>query len=217
MARVYVFADESGNFDFSLKQGASKYFLLGTLVLDPQAGEALLRLRRDLAWAGVGLDSTFHASEDEQAVRDAVFKMLQGTAFRFDVTLLEKRKTRPDLQKDPERFYKLAWYLHFKYVCPRIVSKNDELMVIAASLWTKRRRRALRAAVADVVGQSSNCKAWKVAWWPSESDPCLQVADYCAWAVQRKHELGDERSYALIRDKIHTEFQVFETGGTYFY
>src|SRR6267154_1718997 len=209
MARVYVFADESGNFDFSLKDGASKYFLLGTLALDPQAGEALLRLRRDLAWAGIGLESTFHASEDEQAVRDAVFRMLQETPFRFDATLLEKRKTKPELQRNPERFYKMAWYLHFKYVCRQLVGPTDELMVIAASLWTKSRRKALRAAISDVVAQSSHCKAWKVAWWPSESDPCLQITDYCAWAVQRKHERGDERSYSLIKNKVHTEFRAF--------
>ena len=217
MPRIHVFADEAGNFDFSSKDGASRYFLLGTLALDPKAGESLLRLRRDLAWAGVGLESTFHASEDEQAVRDAVFRMLQETPFRFDATLLEKRKTKPELQKNHERFYKTAWYLHFKYVCPQIVGSDDELMVIAASLWTRARRKALRTAIGDVVAQSSRCKSWRVAWWPSESDPCLQIADYCAWAVQRKHERGDDRSYKLIKDKIRTEFRAFEVGSTVYY
>jgi hypothetical protein len=31
MARRYVFADECGNFDFSTKLGASKYFILTTV------------------------------------------------------------------------------------------------------------------------------------------------------------------------------------------
>jgi hypothetical protein len=30
---------------------------------------------------------------------------------------------------------------------------------------------------------------------PHMSDPCLQVADYCTWAIQRKWERGDERSH----------------------
>ena len=51
MARIYVFSDESGNFDFSRNQGASRYFGLGTITLrDDQPRELradLLQLRTD--------------------------------------------------------------------------------------------------------------------------------------------------------------------------
>jgi hypothetical protein len=57
MSRVFVFADEAGNFDFSRRAGASKYFILVTITLpDCSAGLALLELRRELAWEGMGLD-----------------------------------------------------------------------------------------------------------------------------------------------------------------
>ena len=53
MARIHVFADEAGNFDFSSRSGASRYFILTTVTIgDFGAGDALLALRRQLAWEG---------------------------------------------------------------------------------------------------------------------------------------------------------------------
>jgi hypothetical protein len=67
MGRVYVFADEAGNFDFPRASGATRYFILGTITTsDASAGEALLDLRRELAWEGVGL-ATLTASDTATA------------------------------------------------------------------------------------------------------------------------------------------------------
>lgn len=219
MARVYVFADEAGNFDFTTKNGASKYFILGTVTLQSvDMGARLMTLRRELAWRGLGLESSFHASEDAQAVRDEVFKALIEENFRFDCTILEKRKTLPRLQ-DEHAFYKIAWYLHFKYIAPKIVSPGDELLVVAASLGTKKRFKTMRMAVEDVVWQFAwhRTLSHRVAFWRAESDSCLQAVDYCTWAVQRLYERGDARSYNLIQNKIHSEFPAFAPGKTYYY
>ena len=215
--RKYVFADEAGNFDFSDKNGASQFFILTTVTADsPDVGDDLLKLRRALAWDGIALESNFHATEDAQAVRDQVFGVLVDHDFRIDTTILEKRKTRPHLAEDKDRFYKMAWFLHFKYVAPYIASASDELLVVAAQIGTKKRRKAMRLAIADVVDQSTMCE-WEVAFWPAGSDPCLQVADYCCWAIQRKYEQSDTRSYDLIKDKIETEFQPYKVGKKRYY
>jgi hypothetical protein len=50
-----------------------------------------------------------------------------------------------------------------------------------------------------------------------ESDPCLQVADYCTWAIQRKWERNDNRSYDLISGKLESEYDVWAIGRTYHY
>jgi len=213
MGRIYVFADEAGNFDFNRKQGATAYFMIGTLTLpDLTLEQHLLDLRRDLAWRGFPIESAFHAGEDAQAVRDEVYRVLQAVPFRFDVTIFEKCRTRPRLQSDWERFYKVAWFLHFKYVAPQIATAKDELFVIAATIGTKKRRSVIRAGIEDVVSQSTICSNWNVAFWPSESDPCLQAADYCTWAVWRKWEGNDPRSYQYLTGKVMTEFSVFARG-----
>jgi uncharacterized protein DUF3800 len=216
---LHIFADESGNLDFGPKRGASRFFILGTVTIPGTLalGEQLLDLRRGLAKQGLGLDSpSFHASEDKQAVRDEVFGLLAEADFRFDCTVFEKCKTRPHLSRDRELFYKTAWYYHFKYVAPRVTRSNDDLLVVAASLMTKKQRTSIREAIVDVVDQLTVCKR-QVAFWPVESDPCLQVADYMCWAVYRKYERNDCRSYELIQRKIRSEFNIYRGSSTTYY
>lgn len=111
MARIYLYADESGNFDFSRKPSASKYFILTTVRIDNHAiGDELTALRRELAWSGVDLHREFHATEDLQTVRDRVFQVIAAHDFRIDVTLLDKPKTQSHIRATEDRFYKTAWY-----------------------------------------------------------------------------------------------------------
>ncbi|CAA9356961.1 MAG: hypothetical protein AVDCRST_MAG68-4095 [uncultured Gemmatimonadetes bacterium] len=63
----------------------------------------------------------------------------------------------------------------------------------------------MHAAVQAAVLDTSPATEVRVASWDAQSDPCLQVADYCCWAMRRKWEMGDLRSYDLIREKIGLE------------
>lgn len=218
MADRYVFADEAGNFDFSTNQGASKYFILTTVTVDDcEIGNGLLNLRRELAWEGVNLDRVFHASTEKQAVRDRVFGLLEDFNFRVDATILEKSKAMPKTYEE-RYFYQLAWYLHFKYVAPQITTAGDRLLVTAASVGTRKKKAEFHAAVQSVARQILPHVTHQVAAWSYESDPCLQVADYCTWAIQRKWESGwDDRSHALIADRIRSEFDVWAVGTTHYY
>ncbi|HVH51423.1 MAG TPA: DUF3800 domain-containing protein [Gaiellaceae bacterium] len=216
MADKYVFADEAGNFDFSSRHGATRYFVLSTVTVDdPSVGNELLALRRTLAWEGVNLDRAFHATTEQQVVRDRVYDLLADQDFRVDATIFEKRKALPRLHEE-ERFYQMVWWLHFKFVAPQILSAGDRLLVTAASLGTKKKRADFHNAVRRVAQQVVSVEH-QVAFWPHESDPCLQVADYCTWAIQRKWESGDDRSHVLIADKIASEFDVWQIGETTYY
>jgi hypothetical protein len=207
----YVFADEAGNFDFSQGRDASRYFVLCTVTAEHcAAGDALLALRRDLGWRGLHLDRVFHASEDSQAIRSEVFALLGAQDFWVDATILEKRKA-PARLRNAASLYELAWYLHFKHLAKRMRASN-RLFVAASSMGTKRARGALHAAIDDVVRELSPCGSHRVAFWPAASDPCLQVADYCTWAIQRKWERDDDRSRALILPKIRSELDVWGSG-----
>jgi hypothetical protein len=156
-------------------------------------------------------------AEDRQEIRNLVFKLLEAHEFRVDATILDKTKTLPRLAQDRLRFYKQAWYLHFQYVGPRVVGPEDDLLVVASALQVNRKKAVLGHAVRDVVGQIVEARSYQTAFWPAQADPCLQVADYVTWAIQRKHERGDSRSYELIRSKIASEFQPFRIGSTTYY
>jgi hypothetical protein len=216
VADRYVFADESGNFDFSPRKGASRYFILTTVTMeDCRPGDHLAHLRRQLAWQGHDVSQPFHASEDKPAVRSAVFQLLKRLPLRIDATALEKRKAQPHLHND-QALYKMGWYLHFGYVAPIVATTQDKLLVVAASLGTKKTRGLFRESVEDVVRQVSPARH-RVAFWEAVSDPCIQVADYCCWAVQRAWELGDRSYLDLLGSKVASNKDIFETGTDYFY
>ncbi len=106
MSRIHLYADESGNFDFSRRPGASRYFILTTVTLEDHAICAdMLELRRDLVWRDVDVQNDFHAAEDRQAIRDAVFALLGAHDFRIDATIIDKPKAHPRTRVSDERFY----------------------------------------------------------------------------------------------------------------
>jgi hypothetical protein len=217
MSDVLVAADESGNFDFSRNPGATRYLILCTVTAeDFEFGNGLLDLRRRLAFEGKHLKADFHAATDPQEVRDDVFALIAASKIRVDFTLFEKSKAQSHLQSKSS-LYKMAWYLHLKYVAPRVVRKDDRLLVVAASMGTAKDRGRFLQAVEDVVQQVSPCRDHQVAFWRDESEPCLWVADYCAWAIQRKYERSDDRSYVLIEHLVKSRFDAWSIGPTHYY
>lgn len=192
--------------------GVSRYFMLGTIATeDCGFGHTLTDLRRELCFFGFE-GRAFHATSDRQAVRDRVFPILADSGVRFDVTIFEKRNALPHLQQNPARFYQTAWYQHLKFVAPRVVGRDDELLVVASELQIERKKRQILDAIHDVVRQVGVAARAEAIFVAASSDPCLQAADYLSWAVQRKHESGDDRSYNQIAHLIQSEFFPFRNG-----
>lgn len=219
MGQKFIFGDESGNLDFSSKPSASNYYITTTVALDGHCsiGNEILDLRRRLAHDGHLLTDGFHCSEEKQAIRDAVFSLIAEHDFRVDATIMEKRKAIDRLRSNPPRFVKQCWFLHFKWLVPRVATSGDRLFVAQAAVKTAKGRDDLRHALDDVVDQVAPGIDWCAVFWPSRTDPCLWVADYCCWAIQRLYERGDDRSYRLIASKVRSEFQPFRNGTQIFY
>jgi hypothetical protein len=220
--RKYLFSDESGDLQCRDDPNVSRYFAVGSLLLSENElrdlRSVLSTLRDELAWRSHGLDSAFHATTDRQHVRDQVFAVLARLDFRFDVTLLEKRKAQPQTRPDEPTLFRYALYYHLKYHAPRVFSEGDEVLIVAAELGTRRMRKAFREAIEDVMTQ---CLPYRVkrtlAFWRDESDFALQAVDYLTWAVTRFYERGDRRSYDLIAHKVNSTFDLFSSGTTYYY
>lgn len=217
--RRYVFADEAGCFAFNSHQRSSKYFILCTVTLeDCTVGARLLELRRQLVWEGLPVADFFHATEDKQAVRDRVYASLQNETFTVEATILEKSKAQPQTRTSNARFYKYAWYYHFKGVHRYLPNQLRELYITAASVAQKKHQKVFSAAVEDVANQYyGNRIQWRTDHPPSMADPCLQVADYCTWAIQRKWERQDVRAYNLIQGRIRHEYESWRHGTRHYY
>ena len=219
MSRNYLFADESGNFDFRRAQGASRYFILTSVTLrDCSAFNlGLHQLRHQMAWEGFDHPGPFHAAHDPAPVRERVFSLIDAQSFVVDALILEKAKAMPRLRETEELFYQHAWFYLMKYVVPRTM--GEELLVVTASLGSKKKRRsAFYTAVQDVMRQiGRNRMRYRTACWESSSDSCLQMADYCGWAIQRKWEAGDPGPHTRIASKIRSEYDLFARGTMLYY
>jgi hypothetical protein len=218
MSRQFLFADEAGDFAFSPGPRTSRYYIVCTVVMkDCHAGTGLLELRRKLAWDKQPIRDYFHAAEDRQSVRDHVFSYLQGLDFSIQATIMEKSKALPRIRPTEERLYKYGWHYHFKFSADKYLELCDELQITVASIGTKKKRTEFEDAVRDVVAQKVARKRWKASFWPCQTDPCLQIADYCTWAIQRKWERQDTRSFDLISNKVNHEVDMWAHGTHHHY
>ncbi len=177
----------------------------------------ILNIRRNLQINGDPGRTKLHATSDAQIIRDEVFDLLKRCTFQADFTILEKSKAQPQTRDSDATFYRYAWYYHFKHVGPKRCAKSDKTLITAASLGTKKTKASFKSAVNNAVQQSLPRNKWEVAFPQSSEEPLLWVADYAAWAVQRKWERGDDRSYLLIKDKIATEYELWKNGTTAYY
>ncbi|KAA0689474.1 hypothetical protein DTW90_31810 [Neorhizobium sp. P12A] len=136
---------------------------------------------------------------------------------RFRLPLCEKSKAQPQVRRDKARFYQYAWFYNFKFAIARHIPADTDLLVTAASLGTKKEKLSFTNCLSDVMGQTITTGRWAVDFRPSVADCSLQMADYCAWAIQRKWERNDTRSYDMIKDRITYEYDLWRRGAVHHY
>lgn len=219
MSDRFIYADEAGCFTFNRNQNVSRYFIIATVDMPNwvQPTIALQKLRHTLISEGLEVGDYFHATKDSQAVRDRVFTEIGNHDFGIQATICEKAKAQPQVTQSKARFYKTPWYFHCRHgLVPRIRSSSN-VVLTAASLGTKKEKLAFTQGLDDVMSQNMGNKSYMVDFRPCQNDPCMQIADYCAWAIQRKWELSDSRSYNLIKDRITREYDLWSHGGKLHY
>jgi hypothetical protein len=216
---LYIFLDEGGNFDFST--GGTKYFTLTALSKERpfEAYKALCELKYDLIELETEIES-FHAAEDRQAVRNSVFDIIQKhtDGLRLDSLIVEKRKTGPALQKE-ERFYPdMLGYLLPYVIKGYDLSAFEKVLVFTDTIPVNRKRKAIEKAIKKTLAQKlPEDVMYEIFHHASKSNFDLQIVDYCNWAVYRKWESKDVRSYELIKGVMHSEFDIFRKGSRLYY
>jgi hypothetical protein len=216
---LYIFLDEGGNLDFS--GSGTKYFTLTSLSKERpfEAYKAMNELKYDLIECETEIEY-FHASEDRQAVRNEVFEIINThlDQTRLDSLIVEKIKTGPALQAEEKFYPRMLGYL-LKYVVNGYdLTMLEKVIVFTDSIPVQRKRKAIQKAIkiflANVLPAGVTYGIYHHA---SKSNFDLQIADYCNWAVYRKWESGDARSYDIIRRVVRSEFDIFQKGTKYYY
>ena len=205
--RVYVFLDESGNLDFNTS--GTRYFVLTSASMKRpfQMNDALDGYKYDCVEYGLDPER-FHCAYDNKYVRNRVFDIIGDHSEGLEIHSLfvEKSRVAPDNRAE-ERFYPemLGNLLRHVLETP-FHAAADEIIVITDTLPLKRRRHAIRWAVKPTLARMlPNSPRYRVLHHDSRSHYGLQVADYCCWAIFRKHERGDGTYYGRIRSALSSE------------
>lgn len=219
MPTLHLHLDESGNLTF--KPSGSRYYVLtAAWTYDPPGlADDLNRLRFSLLKQGHDLHR-FHATEDRQVNRDAVVNALARHAgWSFAAVVIEKAKVYPDL-RPPHRFYPRFAASVLRYVFRRhLQAGTSTALVFTDTLPINKRREAVEKSIKTVCRHELQAETrFESYHHPSASNPWLQVADYCAWAVFRKWEQGDARTYNQLRHRLaEPEVDALQEGAVRYY
>lgn len=231
---LYIFIDESGNFDFTAS-GTKFFTLTAVSTLSPlQSRDELLRKVYEMKYAGwtSGQDDYFfHATEDRQETRDWVFAALKKLDFDIDTIIAQKNKTNPSLYtklelsggkfhtiRSEERFYDKISQMLLQYIFRRHEEADgiEKIVVVLGSIFTGKKRGYVLKSLKQYLKQNFK-KPFYVYFHPTASDINCQIADYCGWAVYVYAERGEKRPWAEIKDKVKSCFDVFRTGTRTYY
>ena len=181
MAYVYIFIEESGNYDYS--PSGTGYWILTSLITDDirpglielyDLKHKMMDLRTDLEY--------FHAAEDRQAVRDEVFSIIQNLDnIRADSVVVDKGKTDQSI-RSIDKFYPimLEYLLHYPFDSRGIdVAKYEPVFIFCdRASRTKRQEQALLAGIKSYLARHLKGIPYQVCIHSSASHHYLQIVDH---------------------------------------
>jgi hypothetical protein len=212
---IFAFFDESGEYTYHSKSG--KYLVFTGIVTATPAlfSHEFACLKYDLLQHGHCVER-FHASEDKQFVRDRVFKIIADSSeYAIHSIVVRKNKVHPSLHK--YGVYSVAYRTLLKYLVG--AGGVQQIHIVVDTVPDKYQEAAMKVNLklrAEEVLSPLKIP-FSLDHHSSHSHALLQVADYCAWAIQKKWQAQDVRSYDLIQNKIRNEFDIYAKGIMDFY
>lgn len=188
---LYIFIDESGNFDFT-KKGTKYFILTGFATFNPVINrEKLLELKYDLCARGYD-QKYFHATEDRQIVRNSVYDFIFGIRKTYEIhsVIARKNKTKPELYGDYKNgklikknkgfgLYKVLCENLLKHIFKGKYNRVEKVVIIMSSLFEGEKKKILLKTLKVFLKNKFNKIPFNIFDNSSESDLNCQLADYC--------------------------------------
>lgn len=228
----YFFVDEAGDPFFYDKYkryivgkpGCSKILLLGLVrTMNPVSlRKAVLRLKEEISKDKYlekipSIQKTlkaFHAKDDCPEVREKFYKIIMDLDFKAEFVVARKIESvfRKKHNSKPNVFYDDLIIKLFQNKL-HVAEKN---FIYFAVRGNKIRQEPLQDAVQTAVLTFEN--KWnkkidsqtEVLAQSPHGEPCLQIADYLNWAVQRAFIKKEDRYYKFIEDKISFLVDIYD-------
>lgn len=215
MKTLYIFLDESGNFDFSTN-GTNHFLLSAVTALDPMASSsALQKAKYELLEQGHNIDC-FHASPDKQHIRDCVFGVINSLSnIKINYLYANKHKAHPSLHT-PEKIYTLFGKTLLKYIFKSWTANQYEQIIVIfdKTLPTKQEKAFLGVVKPEL---KATGKPYRIFFHKTMADFNAQIADYAAWAKYVSLEKNELRPLNSLSNIPQQSLDIFRTGTKTYY
>jgi hypothetical protein len=213
---LFVFIDESGNFDFSTK-GTRHFVMAGVAALAPLDSAAEMQtLRYKLLSEGVDVPG-FHAAEDRQFVRDRVFKTFESIEnVKVHAIYGDKHRAAPQLQSD-SKLHGLFGRALIKYFL-RVFDSADykRVVVIFDQALTKSKQGDFHGVIKPELKALG--KPFHIYFQKMLTDMNGQIADYVAWSKFVQIERYELRPWDNLGISLKpSDFNIFRSGTILYY
>ncbi len=169
----------------------------------------------------------FHAKDDHPEIRSKVFELITAMEFKFYAVIKDLRKVREYVERrnhfdqtyryQPNELYDLTVRMLFR----ERLHKDEHCRVVFARRGSSDRTAALRNQLEETrlrflmqhaISSQTTLDIKPAYPW---EEPCVQIADYCLWALQRCYEKHEARFIRAIWPKVSLIMDVDDpTAGT---
>lgn len=198
---VYMYLDESGNFDFG--PNGSEMFIMTCVVMNRpfRLSHVLMDYRYDCLENNVEIEK-FHACEDTKDVRLGVYKRLAalGSGVRAYSVSIEKNQVPESMRKASSLYSEVFSWIVEEVYRNECGPATEKAIVVTDSLPKQARKKEVEGPLKTFMKRvfQNNGIPYLLMHHCSSCDPNLQVADYYCWAVHRKLVKGLDWPYSVI-------------------
>ncbi len=215
---VYIFVDEAGDMDFSIK--GSKYYMFNFLIKKRPFNlhEIISNYRYSLLERNLDpfidrrLDiEYFHASEDNRYIKEEIFKLISTfdqDSVKFYSYILEKSKVKPTKRQEKDKFYIDNLSFAIKKLLDKIgIDKNFIIITDRLPVQKNKNRQvgALKKGIKEYIRFNKLNIKYDIFHHCSASSANLQIVDYVSWAIFRKYERNEDKFYIKIKKYLLDE------------
>lgn len=217
MSTLHIHLDESGDFRFTPK--GSKYYVFAAVwTFHPQElATSVTNLRFSLLKQGYNLPC-FHAAPDQQRNRDAMVNNICAFSDWYWVAVVvDKHKVNPII-REPHKFYPKFAAMPLRFILKGRKQDASKVLIYTDTLPVQNQKESVEKAIKTVCREELSGIDFHTYHHPTTSNVWLQVADYCAWATQRKWRDGDTRTYEKLANNLaQPELEALKTGDVLYY
>ena len=172
-------------------------------------------LRYELLASGIDIPH-FHASEDEQRVRDRVFPLIASMSSISTHTLwVDKRRAAPALWNQA-RMYSLFGGAIAKYVLKTLPTADfEQVVLIFDKALPAKQENAFLAQVKPALSRLG--RPYRIYFHSVKHDFNGQIADYLAWSRYVALERKEMRPLDSLPQRLRSEFNLFRNGERKYY